>query len=121
MTRLDAGRNTSIFTYGFGSDAVNNSILQSIACSFNGIRFDIPASSSSSALLTTLRNYSTFLSQGINITEPIWTEPYEDAFGFGRLVTISMPVYYQENGITQILGVAGIDVRVSQFTSFNLN
>ena len=35
---------------------------------------------------------------------------YTDAFGFGKMVTVSMPIYYEESGIRKILGAAGIDV-----------
>ena len=51
----------------------------------------------------------------------MWTEPYDDFFGFGRMVTVSMPIYYVENDIRKILGVAGIDVVISQFESFGLD
>ena len=65
-----------------------------------------------------MRNYYVYISEGVEVTSPVWTEPYEDAFGFGRMVTVSMPIYYQENGIRSILGVAGIDILMEQI-SFN--
>ena len=68
-----------------------------------------------------MKNYYTYLSEGLKITEPVWTEPYEDAFGFGRMVTVSMPIYYEENGIRIILGVAGIDILWGQIESFGLS
>lgn len=61
-----------------------------------------------------MRNYYTYISEGVSITNPVWTEPYEDAFGFGKLVTVSMPIYFLENGVRFILGVAGIDVQYYQ-------
>ena len=57
-----------------------------------------------------MSNYYTYLSEGFNIENPVWTEPYIDAFGFGKMVTVSMPIYYEENGVRVILGVAGIDI-----------
>lgn len=66
-----------------------------------------------------MRNYSVYLAEGIEVTEPVWTEPYIDAFGFGRMVTVSMPIYYTENGIRKILGVTGLDVVMSTFDQFN--
>ena len=65
-----------------------------------------------------MKNYYTYISEGLRVTEPVWTEPYEDAFGFGRMVTVSMPISYQENGIRYILGVAGIDILWGQIESF---
>ena len=41
-----------------------------------------------------MKNYYTYISEGVTISSPVWTEPYEDAFGFGKMVTVSMPIYY---------------------------
>ena len=60
-----------------------------------------------------MRNFYTYISEGVSVTNPVWTEPYEDSFGFGKLVTVSKPIYFSENGIRTILGVAGIDVLYS--------
>lgn len=68
-----------------------------------------------------MRNYYTYISEGLEITEAVWTEPYIDSFGFGRMVTVSMPIYYEENGIRVILGVAGIDILWGQIESFGLS
>ena len=61
-----------------------------------------------------MRNYYTFIAEGVTTESPVWTEPYEDAFGLGRMVTVSMPVYYYENNIRKILGVVGVDVSMPQ-------
>ena len=65
-----------------------------------------------------MRNYYTYISEGLKITKAVWTEPYEDAFGFGKMVTVSMPIYYEESGVRIILGVAGIDILWGQIESF---
>ena len=57
--------------------------------------FEIEDSASDSVLATTMKNYYSYISKGVSITEPVWTEPYIDAFGFGKMVTVSMPVYYE--------------------------
>ena len=36
------------------------------------------------------------------------------------MVTVSMPIYYTENGIRKILGAAGIDVTMETFLKFGL-
>ena len=105
----------SMFTYALGSGA-DTTILNALACQYEGIMFQISDSSSSSALATTMRSYYTYISEGVSISSPVWTEPYDDAFGFGRLVTVSMPIYYTEGSIRSILGVAGIDVTVDQIS-----
>ena len=87
----------TLFTYALGS-GIDTTILQALACQYNGIMFPITDTSSDSALATTMRSYYTYISEGVSITSPVWTEPYEDAFGFGQLVTVSMPIYYEEGG-----------------------
>lgn len=80
--------------------------------------FEIPDANSDSELATIMRNYSVYLAEGIEVKEPVWTEPYIDAFGFGRMVTVSMPIYYIHNNIRKILGVTGLDVVMSAFDQF---
>ena len=57
--------------------------------------FEIVDSSSYSELATTMRNYYVYIAEGVTITKPIWTGPYEDAFGFGKLLTVSIPIYHR--------------------------
>jgi hypothetical protein len=99
-----------VFTYALGEGIPDTSILRDLACEYSGIMFEIADTSSDSNLATVMRSYYTYISEGVTIASPVWTEPYEDAFGFGKMVTVSMPVYYTENGLRSILGVAGIDI-----------
>ena len=62
--------------------------------------------------------YYAYIAEGLNITKPVWTEPYEDFFGFGELVTVSLPVYYYEGDARKILGVVGLDVVMKTFYGF---
>ena len=107
-----------LFTYALGSGA-STGILQDLACAFSGIMFRIDESSSTS-LVTVMRDYYTFIAEGVQINSPVWTEPYDDAFGLGRMVTVSMPIYYYENSIRTILGVVGLDVSMEQIYTFGL-
>lgn len=116
INHIEDQRNTddiTLFTYALGN-VVNTSILYDLACEYSGIMFEITDTSSDSNLATVMRNYYSYVSEGVTISSPVWTEPYEDAFGFGRMVTVSMPIYYTEGGIRRILGVAGIDVLMEQ-------
>lgn len=94
-----------------------------MACSNQGIFFNVESEDDSkSGLASTMKNYFIFLAEGTSIEKPVWTEPYDDAFGFGRLVTVSMPIYYEERDVRKILGVAGIDVVMAKLTdSFGLS
>ena len=115
ITMIDGyNKQITLFTYALGS-GINTAILKDLACQYGGIMFAITDTSTDSATLTTtMRSYYTYISEGVSITSPVWTEPYEDAFGFGRLVTVSMPVYFEEGGVRKILGVVGIDVQYYQ-------
>ena len=83
-----------MFTYALGS-GVDTSILNDLACQYDGILFEIEDSASDSTLATIMKNYYSYISEGVSITSPVWTEPYWDAFGFGYMVTVSMPIYYE--------------------------
>lgn len=72
--------------------------------------YDGTGSDEKSGLRDAMRNYYNFMAEGVTIDQPVWTEPYEDAFGLGWLVTVSMPIYYYEEGERTILGVMGLDV-----------
>ena len=51
-----------------------------------------------------------YFSQGLNSAKPIWSDAYDDAFEFGRMVTVVKPVY-KKNG--NLLAVAGLDVTLT--------
>lgn len=52
---------------------------------------------------------------------PIWSDPYNDAFGFGMLFTVAMPIYYTLDGTLELGGVVGLDIKYDQMvTEFNL-
>lgn len=105
----------TLFTYGFGPE-ISSDILLELSCAFRGINTNIPNVGSTSELITTMRNYYKYVSEGIHIETPIWVQPYEDAFGFGTIVSVAMPIYYTDtSGIRIILGVAAIDVTLKTF------
>lgn len=43
-----------------------------------------------------------------------WTDFYEDAFGMGKMVSVIRPAYYKENGVSRLIGVAVMDILISQ-------
>lgn len=64
---------------------------------------------------------SMFISANNRITRPIWTEPYVDFYGLGEMITVSMPAYYtNEENISVLLGVAGVDIVMSSFDKFKI-
>ena len=59
-----------------------------------------------------MREYYVFLSHGITVDQPLWSEPYEDAWVSEDLMTVTFPIYFEdpESGIRVLLGVAGTDI-----------
>ena len=51
--------------------------------------FAVTDTSSKSQLATIMRNYYTYIAEGVSIDHPVWTQPYWDAFGLGRMVTVA--------------------------------
>ena len=89
--------------------------LKGLSCAFGGISFQ---SENINDLLSDLEGYYQYISLGANITQPIWSEPYEDAFGFGTLFTVSVPIYYKDENINRMIGVAGLDILYKKMLSF---
>ena len=75
-----------------------------------------------STLPETMADYHKYISSAITVDSPVWTEPYNDAFGFGQMVTVSYPVYYKKPGSDHqfIVGVAAIDVPMDSLERFNM-
>ena len=46
------------------------------------------------------------------VTQPVWSEIYEDYLGIGDIVTICQPHYDEIINIGQLLGVACADVTI---------
>ena len=66
-----------------------------------------------------MEKYYQFISFGSQSDSVIWTEPYLDSQGLGEMTTAAIPVYYYNNNNFKILiGVIGIDVLMTDFTTF---
>lgn len=99
--------------------------MKSLACKYSGIAFLVSADPNSKAdsksdVVNVMRQYYTYLSSSIKIKMPVWTEPYEDGYKMGRVITVAYPIYVESEefpGIRQVLAVAGIDVAISSLTT----
>jgi len=100
-----------IFAYSLGPNSLSN-IPQSIACMRNGIFEWIQ---DVNELYLKLNSYFVILSLGMDISKPLWVEPYIDASGLGEMTTCSIPVYDRSVTPFIFLGVIGIDVLVDEF------
>ena len=74
----------NLFTYGLGGDGtdnvVNQTLLRELSCLYDGVSFEIRKNANPSQLINSMREYYVFLSHGVTLSRPIWTEPYTDAF-----------------------------------------
>lgn len=56
--------------------------------------------------------YSKYFTDNLNVNKPLWSPIYNDAFGFGLLVTVTMPVYSTNENGSFLIGVVGLDVTI---------
>ena len=75
-----------------GGETANTTLWKEMACRYRGVMFKI---NDTKTLPNTMADYHKYISKAITVNSPVWTEPYDDAFGFGRMVTVSYPVYYK--------------------------
>ena len=70
-----------------------------------------------------MNDYTRYFSEGLNVTLPMWSPIYFDAFGFGEMVTVVMPIYKIDDLQKNLLiGVAGLDVTIEYLkNTFGLN
>lgn len=64
------------------------------------------------------RGYYEYLSQGNEIQGYRWTNFYDDQFYLGRMTTVVRAAYYKEKNVTRLIGLASLDVLVSQMTIY---
>lgn len=99
--------------YGAGSSALKD-VPKALACQNSGVWAGIADFGN---LRAQMAGYYNFLATGLQRTEAVWTEPYEDALGLGQVITAAMPVYDGTFDPPILMGVAGVDIQFSTFTS----
>lgn len=82
--------------------------LKNLACENGGMVLDYDTEDKN--IITQMRPLIDYFSQGLDAAKPIWSDAYDDAFEFGRMVTVVMPVY---NKYWKLLAVAGLDVTLT--------
>lgn len=86
--------------------------MKNIACIGNGIYTSVGDNDNFDPIFTSF--YST-LAAGLTIKSARWTEPYEDANGLGRIVSVVYPIYDTTGDYTELVGVASMDLQMSIF------
>lgn len=64
-----------------------------------------------------MQSLNIFMARNKTFDNPIWTEFYQDAFGFGKINTVTLPAYYFDDNqeIGYFIGIAAIDILLSQW------
>ena len=94
------------------SEGALDRYLQAVACANEGVWTQVRGDT-----LAKLRPYFQFLSLGVTADRVAWTNPYIDAFGLGRMVTVSAPFFDRSKSPPIVVGVAGTDVPLSDLGS----
>ena len=56
-----------------------------------------------------MKKYAEYFSEGIGTKNAIWSAPYDDRFGYGRVISVTKPIY--EN--FYLFGVIGLNIPIS--------
>ena len=62
--------------------------------------------------MVSIISYYRVLASAIMVTQPVWSEVYEDFTGIGDVVTVCQPHYDETINIGQLLGVVCADVTI---------
>eukprot|EP01025_Chloroclados_australasicus_P006799 TRINITY_DN12168_c0_g2_i4.p1 TRINITY_DN12168_c0_g2~~TRINITY_DN12168_c0_g2_i4.p1 ORF type:complete len:811 (-),score=62.68 TRINITY_DN12168_c0_g2_i4:521-2953(-) len=110
---LASGTRARIFSFSTGEEA-DDLIPRQLACLHNGSWSPIQANDDPLQVFST---YLKFPASARNEKMVYWSEVYEDAFGLGEMITVSLPVFTPEVDAQipgALFGVAGSDVQTSR-------
>jgi hypothetical protein len=103
-----------IFSYSLSANA-DHSRLQRVACENNAIWSMI---SDATSPTSPLQQYYNFIAAGMTSGKAAWTSPYASTFGQGTIVTVSQPIFDMSQTPKIFVGVAAIDVVMSDLLKY---
>ena len=98
-----------IFTFTLGSDAPA-AIPKAIACGNKGIFIHVNDNGNLRDAMSNYYNYFATVRQVSDNLEPVWVEPYIDAFGLGEVTTVSRALYDTNVDPPRLYGVVSVDI-----------
>lgn len=107
----DGSQKAVIFTFTLGGSA-SEDIPRGIACANRGIFIPVPDNGDLRGSMSQYYDYFSALRQQVDNLQPVWVEPYIDAFGLGEVTTISRALYDNSTGSIRLYGVVGIDILI---------
>lgn len=117
-SKMNEFENTVVFSYVLGAQGSIN-VPKAISCATNGVFSTIPDSGDLVSKMSHYYNY--FAALRADDPNPVWVEPYIDAFGAGEMTTASLAVYDKTNDPHKLIGVIGIDLLVSTMKQLEPN
>lgn len=102
-----------IFTYSLGAGA-DETNMKRIACENRGIWSKIEENGD---LRTQMLEYYTFVAQGMDVPDVVWTEPFADATSGAEIITAAKAAYDHSVDPPRLLGVAGVDLLVDDLAA----
>lgn len=87
-------------------------VLGIISCATKGITTVITDQTTSDNSVDVYNNY---ISSGVETNIVRWSEPYEDAFGMGKMITGCKAIYDNTDGIKKVTGMTCADIVLSEF------
>ncbi len=112
-TNTPNGKDAFVFTYSLGAEA-SKTFPKQIACENNGVWARI---TNTRDLISAMAGYYEFIAAGLERSSAVWTESYVDALGLGLVTTAAFPAYDRTTNPPTLVGVAGVDVKMSDFLS----
>ena len=94
-----------IISYVIGDNSTYVNIINQLCCKYSGFTETII---DSSEIKEKVEKLFSFLANDLNITQVVWTEPYQDSDGLGMLTTAAIPFY--DRALVKLIGVVGVDV-----------
>ena len=94
-----------IISYVIGDNSTYVNIINQLCCKYSGFTETII---DSSEIKEKVEKLFSFLANDLNITQVVWTEPYQDSDGLGMLTTAAIPFY--DRALAKLIGVVGVDV-----------
>ena len=98
-----------IFTFTLGSNAPA-AIPKAIACGNKGIFIHVNDNGNLRDAMSNYYNYFATVRQVSDNLEPVWVEPYIDAFGLGEVTTVSRALYDTNVDPPRLYGVVSVDI-----------
>eukprot|EP01026_Neomeris_dumetosa_P018618 TRINITY_DN17319_c0_g2_i4.p1 TRINITY_DN17319_c0_g2~~TRINITY_DN17319_c0_g2_i4.p1 ORF type:complete len:444 (+),score=68.75 TRINITY_DN17319_c0_g2_i4:256-1587(+) len=112
MLYNDTNEQAFIFTYSIGEDT-DEDIVRQLACTYNGSWTKIESTNDP---MNAFNAFIRHIAATRATPQFFWSEIYEDSWGLGTMITVTLPVYFSNNDQVNgfLYGVAGHDIPIRE-------